>query len=195
MSSQYLLRADSCQAARSRRTIKLTRRRKRRLGARNERKAEAVGGRVQRLVVLLVRQASPDCFYSVLTLSYCTEASSSVSCSICCPLRRTLIETLPARLKQLRLLIPLTSSLHQPVLSALQSTPKFAVVPSNMSVLLLVVIVTRMVSVFFMPLNQTRFSLTKLGPIRSFRPRAIAVDIDRAQINEAQVMVMSFLIT
>jgi hypothetical protein len=37
----------------SRLTTKLTRRRKRRVGARHERKAEAVGGRVQRLVVLL----------------------------------------------------------------------------------------------------------------------------------------------
>ncbi len=42
----------STNAARDGLTTKLTRRRKRRLGARHERKAEAIGGRVQRLVRL-----------------------------------------------------------------------------------------------------------------------------------------------
>ena len=46
-------------AARFATTTKLTRRRKRRLGARHERKAGAVGGRVQRLVVAQLEHYAP----------------------------------------------------------------------------------------------------------------------------------------
>ena len=47
-------------AARSRRTTKLTRRRKRSDEMRHERRSEAVGGRVQRLVVWLLTQVAAD---------------------------------------------------------------------------------------------------------------------------------------